>query len=161
MQALQFMFYERMKTIIANKKKRRLQLEEIYSNQNQSNKNQHNSSISYLPPLDAAEVFLAGAVSGATAAFLTNPIDTVTARLMTQGHGSLVETNSKTASTLPSLKYSTSVIECGKTIVREEGVTSLMRGWFPRTIRFGILGALTLAVYEKLRDVMGFEDDDD
>ena len=53
------------------------------------------------------------------------------------------------------------MIECGKTIVREEGVTSLMRGWFPRTIRFGILGALTLAVYEKLRDVMGFEDDDD
>ena len=59
--------------------------------------------------------------TGATAAFLTNPIDTVTARLMTQGHGSLVETNSNTASTLPSLKYSTSVIECGKTIVREEG----------------------------------------
>jgi hypothetical protein len=142
MQALQFMFYERMKTVVSNNKRRQQQQNSLHF-------------IEENPQLDSKEVFFSGAVSGATAAFLTNPIDTVTARLMTQGHGAAAA-----ATTKSELKY-TGVFQCARTIINDEGATSLMRGWFPRTARFGILGALTLLVYEKLRDIWEFEDDED
>ena len=103
--------------------------------------------------LDSKDIFCCGSVSGATAAFLTNPIDTVTARLMTQGHGAA-------AGREADLKYS-GVMQCAKSIVEEEGSGSLMRGWLPRTTRFAVLGALTLVVYEQLRGLIGCEEEEE
>jgi solute carrier family 25 S-adenosylmethionine transporter 26 len=160
MQALQFMFYERMKTVLVNSKRLKQQRMQQQMEQNILMSGDKDRAYSRTMEndqqqlaLDAEEIFAAGAVSGGAAAFLSNPIDTVTARLMTQGYGIKVKSTN--------LKYNDGVIQCAKTIIREEGPQSLMRGWFPRTVRFSVLGALTLAVYEKLRDIMGFEDDDD
>ena len=154
MQALQFMFYERMKTVLLKNKKAWHEKEQLQAAAAAAATNTTGQLA-----LDAKEIFFCGAVSGGTAAFLTNPVDTVTARLMTQGYGAAT-TTVVTTKDVPLLKYS-GVWQCAQTIVREEGAQSLMRGWLPRTLRFSVLGALTLAVYEKLRDIMGFEDEDD
>ena len=167
MQALQFMFYEKMKLVVLKNKHQREHLRhtgamalasnfttvsasrDVNANDVNGDANDNDDDVS----LDSKDIFFCGSVSGATAAFLTNPIDTVTARLMTQGHGAVAGGEAE-------LKYS-GVMQCAKSIVHEEGSGSLMRGWLPRTARFAVLGALTLVVYEQLRGLIGFEDDDD
>ena len=94
-------------------------------------------------------------MAGSTAAFLTNPIDTMTARLMTQGHSVTVDSQQQ-------LRYgSGDLLSCARAIFRDEGAHAFMRGWFPRSARFGALGAIQLALYEKLKLVFGFVEDDD
>ena len=176
--ALQFMFYERLKSVLTamREERKRCDSEMLGSAQHQDGQ-QHNlvsirdgviqgrlrieencSSNSFdassTSEPDSRDVFLAGAMAGSTAAFLTNPIDTMTARLMTQGHAIATDCEHR------QLRYgSGDLISCARTILREEGPHAFMRGWFPRSARFGALGAIQLALYEKLKLVFGFDDD--
>lgn len=161
--ALQFMFYEKLKKVLTKIRQdkdedaRSNSLEKVLVYKGEQETCSHLST--QKAELDSRDVFWAGAMAGSMAAFLTNPVDTMTARLMTQGQsdGSLLHLGSK-----QELRYgSGDLLSCARSIMKEEGAHAFMRGWFPRSVRFGALGAIQLAVYEKLRSIMGFEDDED
>ena len=145
--ALQFMFYERLKSNILRKRQARHSRNESTAGATTTTTTSVDSDSHQL---SAHEALLAGAASASAAAFLTNPIDTLTARLMTQG----------LAGTGQARYARSGLFRCARDIVLEEGAPALMRGWIPRTLRFGVLGALTLAVYEKVKWIIGFEEVD-
>jgi hypothetical protein len=181
--ALQFMFYERLKTVLTDIREERERQERddaaIGGALPRGGQHSHlvgaygvrggggggggsgilcsvenSTGTTFTREPDSRDVFLAGAMAGSTAAFLTNPIDTMTARLMTQGHAAGADLEQQ------KLRYgSGDLLSCARSIFREEGAHAFMRGWFPRSARFGALGAIQLALYEKLKLAFGFDDD--
>ncbi|CAN8070886.1 unnamed protein product [Agarophyton chilense] len=83
---------------------------------------------------DAEATFL-GIGVGAAAATLTNPFDVIKTRFMIQGTGS-------------ERKYH-SILQCFSRLVKEEGLSVLMRGVFARVLWVGPGSGITLAVYER------------
>jgi hypothetical protein len=112
--AFQWMFYESLK----EKTKERMQLD------------RH---------LNDKETLVIGGFAGGVAGFLTNPLDTVTARLVTQGQ---VGTSGH--------QYD-GVLHCINMMARTEGIESLWQGWQPRVIRFSLIAGVTFTVYEKVK----------
>ncbi|GAB0498179.1 hypothetical protein MMPV_009520 [Pyropia vietnamensis] len=82
-----------------------------------------------------------GAVSGAVASFVSNPLDVVKTRLMTQ------IASSATGGTL---RYR-GVAHAAVTIAREEGVGAFARGLVPRVAAKTIQSAAFFSVYELVR----------
>jgi solute carrier family 25 (mitochondrial S-adenosylmethionine transporter), member 26 len=83
-------------------------------------------------PEDGENLVLAG-ISGAMAAVIMTPVDVVKTRLMTQRLGVT--------------KYS-GIVGTLKTIVREEGAGTLMRGVVPRVMFLAPLAGITFSLYE-------------
>lgn len=86
----------------------------------------------------AQKSFSVGAVSGAAAAFLSNPLDVVKTRLMTQGGGTAVRYRG--------------VVHALRTIAREEGPSAFCKGIAPRIAAKTLQSALFFAAYEGLRE---------
>lgn len=82
--------------------------------------------------------FSVGAVAGAAAACLSNPLDVVKTRLMTQGGGSAVRYRG--------------VVHALRTIAREEGPSAFCKGIAPRIAAKTLQSALFFAAYEGLRE---------
>lgn len=89
-----------------------------------------------------AENFAAGAVSGAVAAFVSNPFDVVKTRLMTVR-----------ANAVPAAR-NRGVWSTLSTVVKEDGVLALYRGLTPRIGAKMLQGALFFACYEVLHQQM-------
>lgn len=87
---------------------------------------------SYLNDIEATGL---GVVVGAVSATLTNPLDVVKTRFMTQGTGS-------------QKKYH-SILQCMRRMIAEEGLWSLTRGILPRVLWVAPGSGITLAVYER------------
>ena len=91
------------------------------------------------------ETLVIGGFAGGIAALVTNPLDTITARVITQGKRGTAEHQYK------------GVVDCARTMIREEGATSLFQGWQPRTIRFSMLAGVTFIVYERVKKLLYWE----
>lgn len=85
--------------------------------------------------LNDLEATVLGVGVGVVAATMTNPFDVIKTRFMTQSTGS-------------DRKYHTT-LQCIRRLVREEGMSVLMRGVFPRVLVVGPGSGITLAVYER------------
>lgn len=86
--------------------------------------------------ISAGGSVLAGAFSGAISGFLTNPIDVVKTRLMTQAPNKALQTGS---------------FELAKKILCEEGAKAFMSGVTSRLVWISLGGAIFFGVYEKSR----------
>lgn len=86
----------------------------------------------------AKKSFAVGAVSGAVAAVLSNPMDVVKTRLMTQGAGEVVRYRG--------------VWHALRTVAREEGPGAFCKGIAPRVAAKMLQSALFFAAYEGLRE---------
>jgi hypothetical protein len=84
-----------------------------------------------------SEICLIGGVAGAVAAWVTNPVDVLTVRLMLQHKGH-------------AHAYAGMVQGCRR-IWLEEGVRGLWKGAIPRTVGVVPYSALTFTVYEYLK----------
>jgi len=92
---------------------------------------------SYGRPPGRAENFVLGAIGAGFAVVLTQPIDVVKTRLMTQASSKLFPYKS--------------VSDCLTRMLREEGPLSLVRGLLPRLLYVAPFGAVQFAVNEQMR----------
>ncbi|GBG33986.1 Mitochondrial carrier protein [Hondaea fermentalgiana] len=92
---------------------------------------------------ETAEDLVAGACSGGLAAFLSNPLDVVSVRLMTQRED--IE-----AASLRRYHYK-GFWDCLVSVARHEGVRGLWSGSLARTLSILPLSALQFAIYEKMK----------
>jgi solute carrier family 25 S-adenosylmethionine transporter 26 len=87
--------------------------------------------------LNPAEHSAIGAVAGVSTAVLTTPLDVIKTRLMTQGAAG---------------RYK-GIIDCCRTLVREEGAAALMKGVGPRVTWIGIGGSVFFTCLEASKKV--------
>eukprot|EP00164_Ancoracysta_twista_P009975 GFYU01014904.1.p1 GENE.GFYU01014904.1~~GFYU01014904.1.p1 ORF type:complete len:341 (-),score=55.31 GFYU01014904.1:126-1148(-) len=84
--------------------------------------------------LNIVEHLGAGAVAGAISAFVTNPLDVVACRLMTQGENKIYR----------------GTWHCLKSIAKTEGTRGLFAGAVPRVMSIAPLAALAFCIYEQI-----------
>jgi len=124
---LQFVFYERLRKVL---KAARVQAPPDVD-----------SDMDYVLASmeDSMEDFVAGAVSGGIAAWLSNPLDVVAARLMTQ--------DPKRRGT----RLYAGTLDCLLSVAKHEGINGLWSGSLARVLSIVPLSALTFTLYEKLK----------
>ena len=159
--ALQFMFYEKLKCALTEIRQDRKLREEaqqdstsvaVIGNKMVSSRSGglsiENGTTSAGEP-DSRDVFLAGAMAGSTAAFLTNPIDTMT--VTTDDSRSLCHQDSQ-----QQLRWEWGLTFLRPRYISRRGCPCVHARLVSRSARFGALGAIQLALYEKLKLVFGF-----
>jgi solute carrier family 25 S-adenosylmethionine transporter 26 len=87
--------------------------------------------------LNPAEHSAIGAVAGVATAVLTTPLDVIKTRLMTQG----------------AVRKYAGIIDCCRTVVKEEGARALMKGVGPRVTWIGIGGSVFFTCLEASKKV--------
>jgi len=92
---------------------------------------------------ETAEDLLAGAFSGALAAFLSNPLDVICVRLMIQDE--IVN---------PKVRRYSGVIDCLISVARYEGAAGLWSGSVARMWSIFPHSAIQFAIYEKLKSIL-------
>ncbi|XP_021725389.1 S-adenosylmethionine carrier 1, chloroplastic/mitochondrial-like isoform X3 [Chenopodium quinoa] len=85
--------------------------------------------------LNDPENAVIGAFAGALTGAITTPLDVIKTRLMTQG----------------SANQYNGIVDCVKTIVREEGAPALLKGVGPRVLWIGIGGSIFFGVLESTK----------
>lgn len=85
--------------------------------------------------LNDPENAIIGAFAGALTGAMTTPLDVVKTRLMIQGSGNQYK----------------GVVDCVRTIVREEGPAALLKGIGPRVLWIGIGGSIFFSVLERTK----------
>ncbi|MCL7026906.1 hypothetical protein MKW94_000553 [Papaver nudicaule] len=85
--------------------------------------------------LNDAENAVIGAFSGAITGAITTPLDVIKTRLMVQGSANQYK----------------GIVDCVKTIVREEGAPALLKGIGPRVLWIGIGGSIFFGVLERTK----------
>jgi len=111
---LQFLFYERLKRLMKN-----------------------DNASTFVE--GTAQDIAIGALSGGIAAFISNPMDVIAVRLMTQD------------ALLNNRIYYKGTFDCLRSIAVNEGVRGLWSGSAARILSIAPLSALTFAVYEKMK----------
>lgn len=86
------------------------------------------------------ESLVIGALAGMMGAFLSNPMDVVKTRMMTQKSMGGVE------------KRYANVVQCFWKIGKDEGMRAFMRGVGPQVVQKGMQYALYFAIYETLKN---------
>ena len=127
--ALQFLIYEKLK--------HRLALE--YQKKSED-----------IVEFDDTQILIIGGLAGGIASVITNPLDTFTARLMTQ---------QKLTSSAGGGYYYEGILDCCRKMYKEEGLLSLYQGWQPRMIRFTFLAGITFTIYERVKWILGWQDE--
>ena len=74
---------------------------------------------------------MCGSAAGGVAGLLTNPIDVVKTNLMTDSKG-----------------YFNNSLDCLRFLLKEDGLSSLLRGSFFRTLQMSIMSGLLFCGYE-------------
>jgi hypothetical protein len=115
------------------------------------------------------DALLVGAMAGTMSAFVTNPLDVITCRLMTQrmesaslGPGAPVHPFSGQGygSRGSGVVYRYAGIwDCAHKIWMREGMRGLFSGWQPRVLRMGSLASLQFCAYETIRGLFWVESD--
>ncbi|XP_056696502.1 S-adenosylmethionine carrier 1, chloroplastic/mitochondrial isoform X1 [Spinacia oleracea] len=85
--------------------------------------------------LNDPENAVIGAFAGALTGAITTPLDVIKTRLMIQGSGNQYK----------------GIVDCVKTIVREEGAPALLKGVGPRVLWIGIGGSIFFGVLESTK----------
>jgi hypothetical protein len=93
-------------------------------------------------PPDHRTALGCGAVAGAAAAALSNPLDVVTTRMMVQGGSSAAARDGAGG------LRAAGAIDCARRLVRDEGVRALGRGVVPRVLSITPMASVTFCVYE-------------
>ncbi|KAG4200962.1 hypothetical protein ERO13_A05G246600v2 [Gossypium hirsutum] len=88
--------------------------------------------------LNDPENAIIGAVAGAITGTVTNPLDVIKTRLMVQG----------------SSKQYKGILDCVRTIMREEGTHAFLKGIGPRVLWIGIGGSIFFSVLEKTKQML-------
>ncbi|KAB2030801.1 hypothetical protein ERO13_D05G248100v2 [Gossypium hirsutum] len=88
--------------------------------------------------LNDPENAIIGAVAGAITGTVTNPLDVIKTRLMVQG----------------SSKQYKGILDCVRTIMREEGTHAFLKGIGPRVLWIGIGGSIFFGVLEKTKQML-------
>ncbi|KMZ65472.1 S-adenosylmethionine carrier 1, chloroplastic/mitochondrial [Zostera marina] len=88
--------------------------------------------------LNDVETAVVGAFSGIITGALTTPLDVIKTRLMVEGSSGQYK----------------GVINCVKTIVREEGSGALLKGIGPRVLWIGVGGSIFFGVLEKTKQLL-------
>ncbi|XP_050211609.1 S-adenosylmethionine carrier 1, chloroplastic/mitochondrial-like [Mercurialis annua] len=88
--------------------------------------------------LKDTEIALVGAFAGAITGALTTPLDVVKTRLMVQG---------------PGYQYK-GILDCARTVARQEGVHALLKGIGPRVLWIGFGGSIFFGVLEKTKHML-------
>ncbi|KAK9023686.1 hypothetical protein V6N11_003893 [Hibiscus sabdariffa] len=88
--------------------------------------------------LNDPENAIIGAFAGAITGAVTTPLDVIKTRLMVQG----------------SSKQYKGILDCVRTIMREEGTHTLMKGIGPRVLWIGIGGSIFFGVLEKTKEML-------
>jgi hypothetical protein len=97
------------------------------------------------------QILMIGGIAGGIASVVTNPLDIFTARIMTQQKLSMEHGGGM---------YYNGIIDCCKKMYRDEGFLSLYQGWQPRMIRFTFLAGITFSIYERVKYLLGWQDED-
>ncbi|KAL2907277.1 S-adenosylmethionine carrier 1 chloroplastic/mitochondrial [Bienertia sinuspersici] len=85
--------------------------------------------------LNDPENAVIGAFAGALTGAITTPLDVIKTRLMIQGSGN----------------HYKGIVDCVKTVVREEGAPALLKGVGPRVLWIGIGGSIFFGVLESTK----------
>jgi len=156
---LQFLFYERIRREL---KRRREEKHKIQQQQELLSPlgPPEQSLLSFMAPTnlpdmgdlresveETAEDLVAGACSGGLAAFLSNPLDVVSVRLMTQRED-------LEASAHRRFHYK-GTFDCLFSVARNEGIRGLWSGSVARTLSVLPLSAIQFAIYEKMKSFLG------
>lgn len=88
--------------------------------------------------LNDPENAVIGAFAGALTGAITTPLDVIKTRLMIQGSGNQYK----------------GIVDCVKTIVREEGAPALLKGIGPRVMWIGIGGSIFFGVLESTKRLL-------
>ncbi|KAJ4701021.1 S-adenosylmethionine carrier 1, chloroplastic/mitochondrial [Melia azedarach] len=88
--------------------------------------------------LSGTENAIVGAFAGAITGAVTTPLDVIKTRLMIQGSANQYK----------------GICDCVSTIVREEGIPTLVKGMGPRVLWIGIGGSIFFGVLEKTKEVL-------
>ncbi|GMI90768.1 SAM TRANSPORTER1, S-adenosylmethionine carrier 1 [Hibiscus trionum] len=88
--------------------------------------------------LNDPENAMIGAFAGAITGAVTTPLDVIKTRLMVQG----------------SSKQYKGILDCVRTIMREEGTHTLLKGIGPRVLWIGIGGSIFFGVLEKTKELL-------
>lgn len=89
------------------------------------------------PPLSTRMSMVAGAVTGAATSLLTEPMDVVKTRMLTQRRLGLQ----------PGITFYRNWAHCLRTVAREEGPRALWKGSVPRLVTVSVSSALWLGFY--------------
>lgn len=88
--------------------------------------------------LNDPENAIIGAFAGAITGAITTPLDVIKTRLMVQGSGNQYK----------------GIVDCVRTIVREEGAPALLKGIGPRVLWIGIGGSIFFGVLERTKQLL-------
>ncbi|KAJ6735997.1 S-ADENOSYLMETHIONINE CARRIER 1 CHLOROPLASTIC/MITOCHONDRIAL [Salix viminalis] len=88
--------------------------------------------------LKDAEIAIVGAFAGAITGAMTTPLDVVKTRLMVQGSANQYK----------------GIVDCARTIAKEEGTRALLKGVGPRVLWIGVGGAIFFGVLEKTKQIL-------
>ncbi|KAK9678702.1 hypothetical protein RND81_11G228100 [Saponaria officinalis] len=88
--------------------------------------------------LNDPENAIIGAFAGALTGAITTPLDVIKTRLMVQG----------------SANQYNGIVDCVKTIVKEEGAPALLKGIGPRVLWIGIGGSIFFGVLERTKRIL-------
>ena len=93
---------------------------------------------------------LAGGLAGGTSKLLIYPMDTIKKRMQLQVLQSTVDMRSIEALKVP---HYTSINDCIRTTLRQEGVKGFFRGIVPTTLKSVVGTAVTFSAYEAAKDI--------
>lgn len=85
--------------------------------------------------------FLSGAISGITAAVLTNPLDVIKSKIQSNGF--------EVATAAQQRK----ILFNAKSLYREDGLRAFMRGWLPRAVKIAPACGIMISTYELFKPI--------